>query len=39
MAYQQALVDATPQDRVLVFGSVFTVSEVLAYEVKKIQQV
>jgi len=32
LAYQQALADATQQDRVLVFGSIFTVSEVLAYE-------
>jgi len=32
LAYQQALQDATQQDRVLVFGSIFTVSEVLAYE-------
>ena len=32
LAYQQALLDATTEDRVLVFGSIFTVSEVLAYE-------
>lgn len=38
-AYQQALAEATPQDRVLVFGSIFTVSEVLAFEGKNIQQV
>ena len=31
-AYQQALTVATEKDRVLVFGSIFTVSEVLAYE-------